>query len=367
MTKVSMIGAFPPPIHGMAVVNAAVRKCLLAEGANPLVINLAAPNLDRRLRVRLLRLPRILLGLIRLSCARGLRNSVLYMSVSAGLGQVYEVLLICVVRLQGMRVFLHHHSFAYLIAQRRVTTWLIRIAGTKATHIVLSPGMGKRLVSLYPHVQHVISVSNAALLFGDAPPVTLVRQRLGTLGFLSNVSEQKGVFDFLDLCARIQSKGLRIHTKLAGPFQDATVERRVRRRLVALPGVVYVGPQYGEHKNTFLASIDALAFPTHSIGEAEPVTIHEAMSRGIPVIAFGRGCIPEIISPDCGKVIEPSKPFVPAALGQIEKWLSNPQAFQAASATAVARFTALRAESLHRWEDLQSQLLGARLHEARST
>jgi len=54
------------------------------------------------------------------------------------------------------------------------------------------------------------------------------------------------------------------------------------------------------------------------------VTIHEAMSRGIPVIAYGRGCIPEIIGADCGLVIDPADPFVPAALAKLESWLAEP-------------------------------------------
>ena len=60
---VVLVGAFPPPLHGMAAVNAAVREALERAGIEPWTINLAAPNLNRLLVFRLRRLPRVLHGL----------------------------------------------------------------------------------------------------------------------------------------------------------------------------------------------------------------------------------------------------------------------------------------------------------------
>ncbi|MGB5147908.1 MAG: glycosyltransferase [Porticoccaceae bacterium] len=115
-----------------------------------------------------------------------------------------------------------------------------------------------------------------------------------------------------------------VHAKLAGPFQDADTEQAVRERLRALPQVEYVGPQYGAAKDAFYAGIDALVFPTRYENQTEGIVNHEALSRGIPVIAYGRGCIPEIIGADCGLVIDPAEPFVPAALAKLENWLADP-------------------------------------------
>jgi len=89
------------------------------------------------------------------------------------------------------------------------------------------------------------------------------------------------------------------------------------------------------------------------------VTIHEAMSRGIPVIAYGRGCIPEIIGADCGLVIDPADPFVPAALAKLESWLAEPAAFEAASQAAAARFARTYNENAARWRALLQDIVGA--------
>jgi len=362
---VAMVGAFPPPTHGMAAVNAAVRKRLQAAGADLLVIDLAASSLDRALIVRLGRLPKVLRGLVRLSCMRGLRNGVLYMSVSGGWGQIYEMVFLLIARLRHLHVLLHHHSFAYVDAPNFLTALLTKLAGNTATHVTLSPSMSARIQATHPSVRHVLSISNAVLLLREAADAPHTRQRLHIIGFLSNVSAEKGVFDYLDLCAAACNRQLPVHGKLAGPFQDTETERQVRERLDMLPEVEYMGPQYGEQKDSFYASIDALVFPTHYVNEAEPLVVHEAMSRGIPVIAYGRGCIPEIVSPACGLVVPPGDAFIPAALAQIEAWLAKPQAFEAASVAAIARFNALYAENLPRWEELQAELLGEWLHKAR--
>ena len=66
-----MVGAFPPPTHGMAAVNAAVRERLLGAGVELLVIDVAAPSLDRSPMKRLGRLPKVLHGLVGLALLRG--------------------------------------------------------------------------------------------------------------------------------------------------------------------------------------------------------------------------------------------------------------------------------------------------------
>lgn len=73
--KIVMAGPFPPPVHGMSMVNAAVRDALRQVGVTPTVIDLAAPSLDRSMAARLGRLPRVLRGLGRLARQSTLRGA----------------------------------------------------------------------------------------------------------------------------------------------------------------------------------------------------------------------------------------------------------------------------------------------------
>jgi glycosyltransferase involved in cell wall biosynthesis len=356
--KIVMVGAFPPPVRGMPVVNAAVRNLLQNSGAQLVIINLAAPSVSRSMMSRIVRCLRVLSGLGRFIGARRLRGHVLYLSVSGGWGQVYEILFSILGRLHRMRLFLHHHSFAYLNGRKRLMTYLTHIAGSEATHITQSLGMAKHLQNLYG-VRYVTAVSNAFFCLQQTTTFNEGRRNIRTLGFISNISAEKGIFEFLDLLAAVRDAGLSLEAKIAGPFQDRQTERRVYERLQGLPGAEYLGAKYGAEKDWFFSSIDVLVFPTKYENETEGIVNHEALSRGIPVIAYGRGCIGEIIGDDCGKVVDPCEPFVPAALGQIKAWLASPDSFTEASRAAARRFIALREENLFRWQNLQAQIIGA--------
>lgn len=349
-----MVGAFPPPVRGMPVVNASVRAQLRRMGVCPLVVNLSARGLERSMSARLARLPAVLSGLWRVASVHGRRVGMVYMSVSGGVGQVYEILFLLLARLYGMRPFLHHHSFAYLNERSWLTGWLVRVAGQKAVHITQSQGMAERLRNRYG-AQVVVAISNAVFLVEEEGTVT-VRSKLRTAGFFSNISSEKGVFEFLDLFAAARDKGLGIQGRLAGPFQDIGTERRVMERLAMLPNVEYVGPKSGADKDEFFAGIDVLIFPSRYENETEGIVNHEAMSRGIPVIAYGRGCIPEILGSDCGKVIAPESAFVGEAIMQLETWLRDPNAFHAASQAAVQRFSQTYAQNEGRWKELLNEL-----------
>jgi len=355
---VFMVGAFPPPVHGMAAVNSAVRRQLVEAGADITVINVAAKNLERSLVTRFGRLPQVARGLGRMLFSGDLRGASLYMSISGGLGQVYEIFFLLLARLRGMQVFLHHHCFAYLDQQSWITHVLTTTAGQSSVHITLSTGMAARLHSQYYDAQRVIPISNTVFVADNRVPSGTARSSLKTIGFISNLSAEKGIFDFLDLVAAYEADGLSMRAKIAGPCQDAEIERKVMQRLSELNTVEYLGPQYGDDKESFFEDIDVLIFPTRYVNEAEPLIIHEAMQCAIPVIAYGRGCIPEIVGSECGLVIDPAEPFTPSALVQIKQWLDFPDVYKSASHLSAEHFTASLASNAHRWHKLLKEILG---------
>lgn len=360
MPRIVMVGAFPPPVHGMAAVNEAMLGALRQAEVEPRVINLAAFSLNRSLRSRLGRLPRVLRGLMSLSGVRRTRSGVgvLYISVSGGYGQLYELAFLFIARLKRMKIYLHHHSFAYTDKPNKLARKLFRMGGINATHIVLSPGMGAALKKHY-YLRHTAAISNA-VFFPPSSSTEIERSRaeMKTLGFISNISFEKGIFEFLDLMKAVKDAGLSVRAKVAGPFQDVQTEERVRRQLKKLSAVEYVGPKYGAEKDAFFTTIDALIFPTGYINEAEPLILHEAMARAIPIIAYGRGCIPEIVGTDCGRVIDPGQSFVAEALAQVKAWRADSVSFEKASKAALTRFAQTYAENQMRWHVLLCELTG---------
>lgn len=353
---VAMVGTFPPPIHGMAVVNAVINERLRAYGVHAHVINLSAPNLDRKISQRLGRIPRIILGFITLSKKSNLRKAKLYISVSGGLGKVFELAFVVLARSRGMQLILHHHSFAYLRKPSILAGFLISLSGSKSIHVVQSSLMAKKLKRHY-HVreERTLPLSNAAWI-DDSAEVVPPREKVQVIGFLSNLSKEKGIFEFIRLCEAIDNLGWKIRAKLAGPFQDAETERYVRDRLRHIPWVEYLGGLYGVEKSTFYASIDAFIFPTLYVNETEGLVGLEALQRGVPVIAFGRGAIPEYVNESCGHVVDVTQDFTRDALQCLKRWRASPPLFRETSLGAREQFAAVKREADSSWEQLKTLL-----------
>jgi len=187
-----MVGVFPPPVHGMAMVNAAMCEHLRSRGAMPLVFDLAPASLRRSWFNRLGRIRKVARALVRYlqEVLRG-RGRTLYIGLSGGWGQLYEALFVAIARLGLARVFLHHHSFAYLNRRKLATRVLIRLAGPSATHVVLCETQGRRLTQCYPTASRRRIVSNAAIMDCVVEKKRRTRSLVERIGFLGNISREK--------------------------------------------------------------------------------------------------------------------------------------------------------------------------------
>ncbi len=125
----------------------------------------------------------------------------------------------------------------------------------------------------------------------------------------------------------------------------------------------YVGPQYGEEKVQFLDSIDVLVFPSRYVNEAEPLTVHEAMARAVPVLALDRGCIQEIVPSVAGTVLEDNENTVSRAADVLMEWWRNPEQMRVKSDGAIETYSKLRLLHLDNFAALCNEmvsLLGGR-------
>lgn len=340
-----MVGPLPPPVHGIAVANEAMRRRLEDLGASVQAYDLSPRSLDRSLYVRLRRLRPFVRTALSLHRKRTTEVTALYMSVSGGLGQIYESVLAFIARVKGIPVFLHHHSYAYLSSPTARTRLLLAGAGAHATHIALSADMESRLRSLYGVTGPVVVVSNASLAFDERQrPAT--RQMTGDavcLGFLSNISEEKGIFEFIDVLEHCKRERLPIRALIAGPFQDDDTRAAVLGRLQGLDNVAYRGAVYGADKVRFWEEIEVFLFPTKYVNEAEPIVVLEALANGVPVIATRRGSLGSMLNQACGALCDPDDSFVSIALCALTRWREDPDTYRQASVAAAEQFARISA------------------------
>jgi len=350
-----VVGPFPPPVHGAAVITAAVADRL--EGhARIRRCDISPGRLTRGPAYHLRRVWRVFATAAAIAENVG-RPGCVYISAAGGSGLLYNLLLTAVARLLRQRLFLHHHSFAYLDRRSAVMALLVRVAGGAAVHVVLCPRMAALLRERYPLAARSLIVSNAAFYpagtaAADRAPGGLV------LGHMGNLTDEKGLDLVLDLYREALSSGLAAQLVLAGPTADATAAHEIAAAQEASgAGLVYRGPVYGADKARFFADIDVFLFPTRYVNEAEPTVLFEALTHGVPVIALGRGCIPEQLGVIDGEgpggvVVPVGDAFVKRAAEALRIWAASPERFAAARRAAHARMTELHDQAARDLESL---------------
>jgi glycosyltransferase involved in cell wall biosynthesis len=203
--------------------------------------------------------------------------------------------MVMLARLKRCELLFHHHSFSYLRKRSVIMSAIAYVAGPRQQHVALCPTMSNKLCELYGERLMTTVVSNLA--FFDLLPSkrSEPRQALCAVGYLSNISLEKGIDRFLDLMAELRASGSQLKGRIAGPFVSLEVQDYVLRRTLEIGGIEYVGPVFGDTKDQFLSSIDLLVFPTRYPHEAQPLVIYEAQAAGVVVAASGRGCIPSMV------------------------------------------------------------------------
>lgn len=347
-SPICFVGPLPPPVHGFSEIN---RRMLLALGSQHHVATFDMTPRSSPLGF-LLAWWRFFL------CVLRCRPKAIYLALSGGHRQWIDLAFVLVARLRGVPLFVHHHSFSYLNERRLSATVLFR-ALRGATHIVLCHGMGEQLSKQYEIQQSNIRVlSNAAFLEDiEAPAHLHTASEPLRVGFLSNITAEKGIFEFFAVLRESSATGLALQGVIAGPV-DPSIKDSFTASLASSPNVRHVGAVYGAEKGAFYAGIDVLFFPTRYPNEAEPVTILEALGHGVPVIAFARGCIAGMIPDAAGAVFPYSEGFVNQTIEALRPLAENPAQLTKARLAARAAFEAKRASNLAVLESLVSEMGG---------
>lgn len=317
----------PPPVHGASAINQKMVQHLERFGLPVTVLNTVPSRHARwfdgpmwKLQRALLILRVFLKVLRRIPCPP---NSV-YIGISGGTGLFFDCVLALAIRWLRKPVVVHHHSFAYVSAKSALfERFCSLLSTTPVTHVVLCCEMGEQLCAMYPeqispHQIHVLS--NAAFFEGGARESgTTDIPTILRVGYISNITLDKGIRDVLTLYACCREAGIPIRMTVAGPCSDASIRTELEALSNNQEPFTYLGAVYGERKQFFFQSLDILIFPTRYANEAEPLVIYEAAEQGVPTIANARGCIASMVTRCGGWAIADESLFVTEALSVISE------------------------------------------------
>lgn len=323
--KLCIIGTFPPPVHGLSLINKAMKDEFIKAGLKPLVLDISSKSLNRSFFNIFFRLLKSILAILKLLFYITVnRIKYIYIGLSGGLGQTYDLFFIAVGTLFDTKIFIHHHSFAYLNKISILTKLIVNISKNSAVHIVLCETMRKKLLKYNKNINIEI-LSNAVFLKSSDIQKFDNNNEFMTIGFLSNISFEKGIKEYFEVLRKLINDGYLVNGLIAGSITNIKSKKYLDSNLEELKEICYLGKIEAKEKEDFLNKIDLLLMPTKYNNEAEPLVIHEAMSHGIVVIACDRGCISNIIPKNTGVVIENDKQYIDHALNQIIFWIKNPE------------------------------------------
>jgi glycosyltransferase involved in cell wall biosynthesis len=344
-----VVGPFPPPVHGASLVTQNVAERLVSDGLSVLLCDTSPGHGAGRLQHHVNRLLAYFrCGRVILRKRATAEPTVVYLSLSGGFGLLYDFIIIVLARLKRHKVIFHHHSFSYLLKRSPIMRGIIGVAGMDQLHVVLCPVMAARLAELYNPLLRTEVISNFAFVGGQETSEKEFSVGLHAVGYISNISFEKGIDRFLDLMSELRDKGSRLTARIAGPFANNTVKRYVEERIREIGGIEYVGPVFGDSKSKFLSSIDLLVFPTRYVHEAQPLVVYEAQAAGVVVSASDRGCISQMIP--AGLQLDSTASNLGGLIEQILNWETTPERFlpilRAAQNRRLELLEQLSAESL---------------------
>lgn len=144
-----------------------------------------------------------------------------------------------------------------------------------------------------------------------------------TLFFIGNVGPQKGIHDLIECAGDLKRAGMCFELVLAGPFDSAVFGERLKQRVADLglgEMVRFTGPVLGGQKAALFQAADIFVLPSY--GEGIPVSMLEAMSYGLPVVATSVGGIPEVLpNQELGFLVKPGD--VPALSSALQTLIGS--------------------------------------------
>ncbi len=210
----------------------------------------------------------------------------------------------------------HHASYGTLLVgdSRRARVFQINLMARLFDRIVLMSNSIKReLATALPSRQRTRFEAKSRVVYNFTTPPAQAPDRRPepralSLLFIGNVGRSKGVFELLAAAERLLDGAPgSLHVVVAGPFDSPRVGEEITdviRKARLADQVTLTGQVSGAGKEALYRAADVLVLPSHA--EGVPLSMLEAMSYALPVVATSVGGIPEVL-PDgeAGFLVEP--------------------------------------------------------------
>lgn len=239
---------------------------------------------------------------------------------------IRSTMLLVAARLRGARTVLHVHGGS-------LPAWANSAGRKRALKILLAPAHA--VIAVSDDIASVLPQKRTTVIYNGVdldrftprvgenpqPPVIL---------FIGLLTRRKGVVDLLEASEILRNRSVDHRLVLVGgrPDEGGAEESIVR---AASTGVEeFIGAVSHSEIPGHLQQAAIFCLP--SWYEAMPLSILEAMACGVPIVATNVGQIPQVVTPDFGRLINPKDPT--ALADALESLLTDPDLHQRAASAA---------------------------------
>ena len=295
MSNIILIGPFPPPVHGMGKNLALMYHELKDSGASVTKIDTSPGILERNFKYHVTKFFKVFFGLFHLFFLLLInRKRKIYVPPDGGSGIYYTLLFVLVSRIFRCECLFHHRSFSYINSDLLGMKLLTKFQDPRSLHIFLCECMRDKFLQRYNTYARCLVVSNATHTAVRSTEENVKKEYLEyRFVFLSNLSEEKGIFRFVDLVDNLRALGHKIRADIIGPAETKKVENDLLSKISGKEYFTLHGPIFGDEKFKILQSSDFFVFPTFYRTEAQPNVVFEAMSCGNIIVSTNIACLSE--------------------------------------------------------------------------
>jgi glycosyltransferase involved in cell wall biosynthesis len=252
------------------------------------------------------------------------KADVVYLTITHSLvGFLRDAWIILGASLFRKPVVAHHHGGAFHSFFGALPRWLrslVRSTLERAHFVVVLGESLRHEFGMLSRGDEQVKVVHNACTVPALPPRPPPSGRLRIL-FLSNLMVEKGYLDVLESAALLHELLPRwdLEFRFAGQFilggdrfahtADMRQDFREHQLAAARTGVTitWEGVVSGPTKLALLREADAFVLPTYYRDEGQPISVIEALTSGLPVIATDYRGIPELLPPEMRRLLVPAR------------------------------------------------------------